>query len=71
MALYLLYSMCNSETSFPFIDGFFDIERRENNILAKVPPYLSLEELPDGILSSYTPYGKQEIGFQILLSLKC
>ena len=64
----LLFKMCNIETVLAFTYKFFDIEiRGDNNIIAKVPPYLSVEELPDGIFNSYTPYGKQEIGFQMSL----
>ena len=58
---YLIMSMCNYETSIIFFFAFIDYDKRDNNITAKVPPYLSVDELHDGILSSYIPYGKQEI----------
>ena len=57
---YLVTNMCAFETTNRMLD-----KRTRNSTTERVPPYLFVDYQPDGIISSYTPYGKQEIDFRI------
>ena len=58
---YLLPNMCTFETTNTILGN----GTRNNIITARIPPYLFVDYQPGGILTSYIPYGKQEIDFMI------
>ena len=58
---YLIPNMCTFETTNTILGN----GTRNNIITTRIPPYLIVVYLPGGIITSYTPYGKQEIDFMI------